>query len=114
MAASALHLPISSRREPSLTLAITTDEQVVRVRVVGELDLVSAPQLAGQLATLIEGGDEIGLDLSRVAFIDLAGLRVVLGAQSLARTRQKRLRVVAPSAACARLFELTATTDLLS
>jgi anti-anti-sigma factor len=114
MAASALHIPITGRREPALTLAVSTDEQVVRVRVVGELDLATAPQFAGQLRTLIESGDEISLDLSRVRFIDLAGLRAVLDARTLARTNGKRLRIIAPSAACTRLFELTATTDLLS
>jgi anti-anti-sigma regulatory factor len=48
-----------------------------------------------------------------VTFIDLAGLRVLIDARSLARAHGKQLRIATPGAACTRLLELTATLDLL-
>jgi len=81
----------------------------LRLRVTGELDLATAPQLASRLRALSEDGNAIRLDLSRVTFIDLVGLRVLVEAH----VRDRRLHVVAASSACEHLLELTRTTHLL-
>jgi anti-sigma B factor antagonist len=53
------------------------------VRVIGELDVATAPVLAGTLYRLEAPCDRVVLDLSALTFIDPAGLR-------LARTEQQR------------------------
>ncbi|MEV1168204.1 STAS domain-containing protein [Nonomuraea sp. NPDC049784] len=51
------------------------------LRVTGEIDYGNHRLLAGALQRAIrEGGDEIHLDLGELAFIDVAGLRVIVTA----------------------------------
>jgi anti-sigma B factor antagonist len=83
------------------------------VRVAGELDLVTAPELASRLAELDGDGGAIDLDLERVTFVDLAGLRVILDARREARARDRPLRIAVPGRVVARLLELTGSTELL-
>jgi anti-anti-sigma factor len=52
----------------------------VRLALVGELDLATAPRLEERLAQLREEGQPVLLDLSRLEFIDSSGLRVVIRA----------------------------------
>ena len=48
------------------------------VRVAGELDLESAPALAGTLDRLERPCDRVVLDLSQLTFIDASGLRLAV------------------------------------
>lgn len=66
---------------PSDGLDITVDEseQGHRVRVRGELDLATAPQLASCLSGDVgEGSLPVVLDLSEVTFIDSSALRTLV------------------------------------
>jgi len=91
-------------RELRLTVARGAGEPL-QLRVAGDLDVATAPELESQLMAL----GAIRLDLSRVTFIDLVGLRVLVEAH----VRDRRLHVVAASSACEHLLELTRTTHLL-
>jgi anti-anti-sigma factor len=75
------------------------------LRVAGELDVHTAPELQRHL-------DEVGpitaLDLREVTFVNSAGLRVLVGAALGAETRIK----VQPSTAVLRLLELTGLLDV--
>jgi anti-anti-sigma factor len=65
-----------------------------RVRVAGELDLATVPQLRAELAALLEAGRcELDLDLDGVTFCDVAGLTVLLRAHDLAVKAGGRLVV---------------------
>jgi anti-sigma B factor antagonist len=55
----------------TLTLTPTTGGPVV-VRVSGELDLATAPQLA---AALRDAGPRVIVDMSELQFVDVAGVR---------------------------------------
>ena len=80
------------------------------LRVVGELDVATAPELQHRLTA--HGGPTI-LDLRGVTFIDSAGLRaVVVAAQE--RSRAEPLVLRAPSPAVRRLIELTSLTEQLA
>jgi anti-anti-sigma factor len=72
-----------------------------------ELDLATAPELARLLADhSVEA-----LDLSRVTFIDAAGVRVLLAGVTRAG---RPLQLRAPSLAVRRVLELAALSDLVS
>ncbi len=60
----------------------------------GELDLATAPELAGWLEDLRRECADVVLDLGDVTFVDSAGLRVLLEARVEARRTQTGLRVV--------------------
>jgi anti-anti-sigma factor len=59
----------------SLTVEIVAAPGAVIVRVRGEIDLATAPELEARLLDV--GGEEVDLDLSGVTFCDCAGLRVL-------------------------------------
>ncbi len=89
--------------------ATTDEEQAVPVlRVRGEIDVASAPELHAWLCDLVGQGSEIVLvDMSEVSFIDSTGLGVLVGAETEMRQdgRQLQLRVAQPQ--ILRLLELT-------
>ena len=80
------------------------------LRVVGELDMATAPEVQARLA--VHRGPAI-LDLHQVTFIDSTGLRaLVVAAQG--RHRAESLVLRAPSPAVRRLLELTELTEQLA
>ena len=69
----------------------------------GEIDLATKDRLQAALAPLLGDERPLLLDLSQVTFIDCSGLRVLQAAHH----KNGRFAVVAPSAAVARLLELS-------
>jgi anti-anti-sigma factor len=95
-------------RPPRFDVRVQDDHDGVLLRVSGELDLVSEPQLTQALEEL--GGREATLDLSELAFMDSTGLRALLGA---ARTHPN-VKLQGPlQAPVQRLLELTQTLSIL-
>jgi anti-sigma B factor antagonist len=74
-----------------------------RCRVVGELDLASAPALRDHLA---EMDGDIELDCSGVSFIDCSGLSALVDAQRTCQAAGVRLVLVDPSRCVTRLVDL--------
>jgi anti-sigma B factor antagonist len=66
----------------------------VRVAVSGELDLETGPALAARLRQIRAERKAIQLDLSRLEFIDCAGIRSLLQAAKDARESGSPLEVV--------------------
>ena len=92
----------------SLEIITEKHEGQMRVALVGELDIASAPRLEEGLAD-VEGDTPgtIVLDLRRVEFIDSTGLRAVIAADERARSSGRRLVVVRGPAAVERVFSVT-------
>lgn len=89
-------LLITSRREGTVTV----------FRLVGELDLASAPDLIAALAALTDGAaTPVVLDMAGVGFVDSTGVRVLLEAQ--AASPQRVVALMAPSRAVTRVLDLT-------
>lgn len=83
------------------------ERECVRVLPVGEVDLATAPVLEDCLRELIDiGFERLKLDLSRVSFLDCAGLRVLVGAWSRAQQTQAQFDVLHARGQVARLFAL--------
>jgi anti-anti-sigma factor len=78
----------------------------VRLALRGELDLATAGQVADRLRALRERGESVLLDLDELAFMDVAGLRVILTAAEDARNDGWVFAVSHGSAPVRRLFEL--------
>ena len=95
-------------RPPRFDVTLEDDADGTLLKVSGELDLVSEPQLAHALADL--GGREATLDLSELAFMDSTGLRTLLGA---ARDHPN-VKLQGPlQPPVQRLLELTQTLSIL-
>jgi anti-sigma B factor antagonist len=84
-------------------------ERVVRLR--GELDVATAPDLAGTLLKPRPAGERVVLDLGELRFMDSTGLSVLLRAEGAAREGnwQIVLRAVPPN--IRRLFEIAGVAD---
>jgi len=80
----------------------------------GELDMATAPILDGWLSKATgNGNSEVIVDLEKVTFMDVTGLRALLRAADDASRRGQRFAVVNAPAAVRRVIQLTDTTHLL-
>jgi anti-sigma B factor antagonist len=100
------------------TLRITSRQvnDAVTLAVVGEIDLVTAPQLrdaVNQLLTTVPPPRQIRVDLSAVRFMDSSGITALLAARAGARSAGSRLLVSSAAPAPARVIHLTGLTPLL-
>jgi anti-sigma B factor antagonist len=84
------------------------------ILVAGELDHETAPKFRSvfELATP-PNGDGVVIDLSDLAFVDSSGLGALLELRSATESAGVRLAVVSTRRAVNRLFERTATEDVL-
>jgi len=82
---------------------------VVTLRVSGDLDLATAPELqkAGDGALAESSCRTLRLHIGEVGFIDSTGLAVLIGLRNNALSGAKRMVVDSPSAAVSRLLELS-------
>lgn len=84
------------------------------VRVDGDVDLATSPELAGTLWRLIADGHElIEVDLERATFMSCRGIAVMVAAIQLASPRGQEVRIVQPSAVTRRVFRLGGVARLL-
>jgi len=60
-----------------LTVEVAKDAQRVTVHLCGELDFASAPDLASRVPEFPRAVDEVVVDLRRLAFCDVAGMRAL-------------------------------------
>jgi anti-sigma B factor antagonist len=85
------------------------------VRVAGDLDLASAPDLrAGLQQAVDDGGDTIVLDLAGVPFIDSSGLGTIVLTYKDLQQRAGRLCLAAVQPFVLKVLELTSVDRLVS
>jgi anti-anti-sigma factor len=84
------------------------------IRVTGEVDLATAPELRRRLDAVIAAGTgNIDVDLSDVAFLDSSGLAVLLAAHQAACDEHRRLTVRHPSKPVLRVLQVSGTVSVL-
>jgi anti-sigma B factor antagonist len=92
-----------------LRVAVATARRGVTIRVAGELDLSTAPELARAVADARGAATHVTLDLRDLDFIDCAGLRCILEAD-----RQGPLTVIPGTGRVRQLLALTGTERRLA
>jgi anti-sigma B factor antagonist len=78
----------------------------------GEIDAHTAPELASAIDRF-DGGD-LALDLSAVEFVDSSGLRVLIESHQRLQDGGRQLRIVSPSPAVQRLFQISGVDGYLT
>lgn len=86
---------VQSQRDPTRAL----------IALSGELDLASEPAARAELESAL-GAEELVIDLSRLSFMDVAGVRLLLAARNACRAAGHRLLVVRGSAPVHRVLVL--------
>ena len=95
------------------TIELVGDVYIVTLR--GEIDAFTAPSLRDDLRHLVEdtGAVSVIVDLEAVVFLDSSALGALVGMLRRLRERDGELRIVQPSTAAARIFELTGLDAVL-
>jgi anti-anti-sigma factor len=100
--------------QPFSIRVLPMQAQVVRVRVSGEVDLRTAPELERALVQEICAAREVLLDLSGISFIDSSGLRVIVIAARAAQSNGGALALDSRLPAQARrVLEITGLQSLI-
>jgi anti-sigma B factor antagonist len=102
----------ASRR---LTVDLRSGARDVAVKLVGELDLETAPGLDRQLARIdVTQVTRLLIDLSGVTFMDSTGVRSIVRAHHFAESNNHRLVLRRATHQVQRLFELTGIDERLT
>ena len=109
--------PVEAPHEDAMPV-MRIDRRLVGHRTVlavaGEVDLATAPELRSAVgAALGSGARELWLDLSATAFMDSAGLHVLLDTHHRMRELRRRLAIISPGGSVRRLFEVAGVDDAL-
>ena len=80
---------------------------VSRVMLSGELDMATAPQLEDALSEAARDSVAVILDLSKLEFMDSAGLHAILNAHARLNEANCRLALIAGGPQVQRIFEIT-------
>lgn len=109
------HSPVlSSSPEcpPLFDCAVSSGDPIsVWIRLEGELDLASVPQMTQVLRQSAASARLIVVDLRGVTFMDCAGLQVIIAAESDARRRGARFVLAPGPAQVERLLELVGLAE---
>jgi anti-anti-sigma factor len=90
----------------SFQVSLDDRGSVVVVRVRGEVDTATAPQMGQAIDAQLARRRRVVLDLSEVEFMDLHGLAVVMRASRRTRVEGGSFAVDRPAPCVLRLFEL--------
>jgi anti-anti-sigma factor len=93
----------------------TPAEGKIVIGVVGEIDLATAPEVAGAVSeALATGTPEIVVDLSQVSFLDSSGIRALVESHHAANEAGARLSVRGAQSWVAKVLNITGVGALLA
>lgn len=100
-------------RHEQLTIEVLPREGSVTVRLVGEIDMATAPKIRdAALCAMRQHAPTIHLDLSGVTFMDSTGLEVLLATRRHAELEGGQLHLVDPTRSVLRVLEITGVDRL--
>ena len=85
----------------------------IRVAVLGEVDIETAPRLRQALTAALSSGQPVLVDLGAVTFMDSGGLAVLIAAHRTAAAAGQAFRLRAVPAQILRLFRITGLDAVL-
>ena len=101
-------------RDETWRLEVTGESGHTVVRVTGDLDLVTAPELLAAIEPNLDAGTgALVVDLSRLAFIDSSGLSALVRVNRRMSETGRELSIIAPPPPAAKAFEITGLDRVL-
>jgi anti-anti-sigma factor len=95
-------------------VAVNFGRERVTLRLRGEVDLLTAPELEATVNAIIDQGPRsLVLDLADLAFMDASGLRVIASGVSRLKTIGEELTIRSAPALVTRLLNITGLSDLI-
>jgi anti-sigma B factor antagonist len=105
--------PASQQDDGHFRLDVFRDPELCVLKLSGELDLASCPELEQELVHAATLGTAVVVDLRELGFIDSTGIAVLVKAYAQSRQNGSRLRVTGAQGAVERVFTLTGVSDAL-
>jgi anti-sigma B factor antagonist len=95
-------------------LDVAREPEHTVLRVAGDLDLETAPQLLAAIEPYLSGGGEpLVLDLRELAFIDSSGLSALIRVNQRMVVAGRALSILSPAPPVAKVFEITGLDQVL-
>jgi anti-sigma B factor antagonist len=95
-------------------LEVVREPEHTLLRVTGELDLETAPQMLAAVEPYLSAGSEpIVIDLGGLAFIDSSGLSAMVRVNQRMTAAKRPFSIVAPAPPVAKVFEITGLDKML-
>ncbi|MGN6695384.1 MAG: STAS domain-containing protein [Aquihabitans sp.] len=100
-------------RPTRFSTSVSNGRETATVRVSGEIDAASSPELGADLLAAGADGRAVHLDLTDTSFIDSAGIRVLVRSMWDLRERDSELALVAVSPMAENILRITGILDVL-
>lgn len=97
-----------------MDIKINADGGKMNVVLTGRLDTTTSPQLEAQVLSRLDGVEELSLDITELAYISSAGLRVLLACQKKMNVAGGKMVVINPNEMIMDVFEMTGFSDILT
>ena len=95
------------------SISVTSVDSTATVRVTGDLDCYTAPQLRSALLALVDdGARQVTLDIGSTQFMDSTGLSVLVGGLKRLRDNGGNMVLRSPTEATRKLFEVTGLNSI--
>ncbi|WP_421121741.1 STAS domain-containing protein [Aquihabitans daechungensis] len=99
---------------PQLRIEHTMKDDTALIRMAGELDMATSPELELQVDALFhQGASSLVFDCSDVSFMDSSALRVIVGAELRAAEQGGTVTVQRPSETVSAIMEVAGITDMV-
>ncbi|MGN6252294.1 MAG: STAS domain-containing protein [Marmoricola sp.] len=96
-----------------LDIQVARDGARAEVALVGELDMLNAPDVTDRLTGLLDDGvTDLAVNLTGLEFIDSSGLSALIGVHQDAEPRGATLTLVSPHERVVRLLHVTGLGDV--
>ncbi len=96
-----------------MTITKNQENEKLTMKIEGRLDTTTAPELEAELKKSLDDVKELVFDISELAYISSAGLRVLLSAQKV-MNKQGKMTVKGTNDAVMEIFEVTGFVDILN
>lgn len=98
------------------TVDITTnvDENKASLKLSGKLTVQTSPDLSDAIAELPASTNEIDIDMTDVAYVSSAGLRVLVATSKLATSRGGVMRILHPTDDVFDVLEMTGLSEVFT
>ncbi len=98
-----------------LQVLVSGEDKRYEFRLLGELDLSTAPQLRDELVRVsTEGAQMVTVDLADLAFIDSTGLSVLITGLKRLRQQGGDMALRSPTPSTRRVLEITGLTQVFA
>ncbi len=111
---SAIARSLRPRGPISFRLARRLDPEFTLLEIGGEVDLLTASRLGGEIDREVRcGAGDVVVDLRGAEFVDSAGVHILLNAQRRLTRQGRTLAVICPGGPVRRVFELARLIETL-